>query len=284
MLAGALLLLAQPAPPPSVPAPPPSAPSPAPSPSPACPAAATGFAPPLDRPLTLTRRIERPLAQGSFVQTVTYALAFTRSGRGYRMRWQQTGQQSSGPAELLRLLSLQEESAEGEILDFSLDASGALLGVSESADSPQRLARAIARLRADPALNTRPGRERAAIGAMLDRIAALPASERAHVHLALASRLVQFAARPCLGGELALADGSRFQITGQPGEWLDLAGAIEDIRADGSRIASTATVRLSARTGLVQRHHRSTTSLVAGSARSGNETLVLEGLTDHPKP
>ncbi|WP_430387160.1 hypothetical protein [Blastomonas fulva] len=75
MLAGALLLLAQPES--ALPVIPESSP---------CPAATITFAPPLDTPLVLIRRIERPLANGIFIQTVTYAVSFTRSGRGYRMR------------------------------------------------------------------------------------------------------------------------------------------------------------------------------------------------------
>lgn len=274
MLAGALLLISQPAAGAALPLSPES---------PACPALSIPFAPPLDASLQLTRTIERELAQGTFAQTVTYAVSFTRSGRGYRMRWQQTAQHSDGPPELLRLLSLQEESAAGEVLDFTLDESGALLGVSESPDSPERLARAIARLRADPALTERPARERTAITAMLDRLATLPASERAAVHMASASRLLMFAGRPCAAGQVATTDNSIFRIAAVTGESAVFKGFTQASRPDGASLVTSITATLSLATGLIESQDRRTTTQVAGTTRWSRESLVLQLPEPGPK-
>ncbi|WP_430387159.1 hypothetical protein [Blastomonas fulva] len=101
---------------------------------------------------------------------------------------------------MLRLLSLEGESAADEILDFTIDGGGTLLGVTESPDAPARLRQAIDRLRSDPALVARPEREQVAIAAVLDRLAALPPAERAGVHMVKASRLLMLAGRPCRSG------------------------------------------------------------------------------------
>lgn len=137
LLAAALLLVAPPAPL-------------------ACPALVMAFAPPAGSPLIVERRIERELGQGMFVRRIDYRIRFMPAGRGWRLQMQQVAQSAEGPPELLRLLALQDESNEDEALDATLDADGAVLGISEAPDAPARLAKAIARLRADPAVAARP--------------------------------------------------------------------------------------------------------------------------------
>lgn len=265
MFAAGLLLIVQPAS--SVP----SLPQ-----SPACPAATISFAPPLDSPLVLVRRIERPLANGIFSQTVTYAVTFTRSGRGYRMRWQQTGHQVDAPPELLRLLSLEGESAADEVLDFTLDEAGALLGVTESADAPERLRLAIARLRSDAALAARSERERVAITAVLDRLAALPPSERAGVHLVKASRLLMLAGRPCRSGQLVAADGASIGLGSVTADTLGFTSIRAETLPDGPQFSTSTTGTLSLRTGLVESQERRMASTVKGTSRLFRESVTLE--------
>lgn len=276
MLAGALLLIGPPA---AVTSPVAILPV---AEAPGCPEPRIAFAPPLDLPLLLTRRIERELADGTFAQTVRYEVSFARSGRGYRMRWHQIDQKSEGPPGLLRLLALQDDSAEGEVLDFTLDSSGAVLGVSESPDSPARLARAIDRLRRDPALLSRPERERTRLSEMLDRLATLPASERAQVQTAKASRLLMLAGRACCDGEVLSADGSIARITAISQVRLDLAGSSGATRPDGTHVTTTSQTVLTRSTGLVERHQRRTTSSVAGTMRTSSESYVLEDQTNDP--
>ncbi|MDM7955871.1 hypothetical protein [Blastomonas sp.] len=271
MLTGALLLLAQPAA--SLGAPPES---------PACPAAVIAFAPPLETPLVLIRRIDRPVAEGIFTQTVTYAVTFTRSGRGYRMRWQQTGHRVDAPPELLRLLALDGESAAGEILDFTLDADGTLLGVTESPDAAERLRLAIDRLRTDPALTARSEREQVAMTAVLDRLAALPPGERAEVHKVKASRLLMLAGRPCRSSALVAADGASFRLAAVTGETLGFSSARAESLPDGPQFSVRTTGTLSLRTGLVESQHRSMTSTVKGSSRLFRESVTLEPISAKP--
>lgn len=270
MLAGALLVMAQPAG--FLPA----------GATPQCPAPQIAFAPPLDQPLILTRRIERALASGTFVQTVRYRVVFHRSGRGYGMAWQQTGEQSEGPPDLLRLLSLQDDSAHGERLDFTLDSSGAVLGVIEPPQAPLRLARAIDRLRRDPALAARPERERTRLSEMLDRLATLPPGERAQIQIAKASRLLLLAGRPCSNGMVSASDGSIARITRASADRIDLAGTTDETRSDGTRSATTLNFVVSGATGLVERLDRRTTSSVAGTVRTSSETYVLERSGEAP--
>lgn len=267
MLAGALLLVAQPATAISSEIVPGIVP---------CPAARIGFAPPLDTPLLLTRTIQRELARGHFVQTVRYHVTFARAGRGYAMHWRQIGQTADGPAELLRLLSLQEAAAEGEVLDFTLDSQGALLGMSESPESPQRLARAIARLRTDPAFVRRPDRERLAITGILDRLEQLPPEERARIQMAKASRLLVFAGQPCAAGRLSARDGHAGRIMGAGDDWLNLAGSDGESQTGDAPASTTFTARLSLRTGLVETQQRTTVSTLAGSSRTSRESLSLQ--------
>lgn len=276
MLAAALLLIAQPA---AAAAADPSSTEPL-----ACPAPRIGFAPPLDGPLLLTRTIERDLARGRFVQTVRYHLRFTPAGRGYRMRWQQIGQHADGPAELLRLLSLQDVASEGELLDFTLDSRGALIGVSESPESPQRLASAIARLRADRALTGQPERERKAIADVLDRLEALPPHERARLQLAKASRLLDFAAQPCTDGHLIARDGRPVRITATGDEWLILAASDDQPAHAATLVSTTLNARVSLRTGLVETLDRITMSSVAGTRRASREQLIVRSLDESPVP
>ena len=271
MLAAALLLIVQPAS--SVPSPPES---------PACPAGTISFAPPLDTPLTLIRRIERPLANGIFTQTVTYAVTFTRSGRGYRMRWQQTGHQVDAPPELLRLLSLEGESAADEVLDFTLDEAGALLGVTESADAPERLMLAIDRLRSDAALAARSERDRVTITAVLDRLAALPPSERAGVHMTKASRLLMLAGRPCRSGQLESSDGGSFRLASVTADTLGFTSIRAETLPDGPQFTTSTTGTLSLRTGLVESQDRRMTSTVKGTSRLFRESVTLKPLTARP--
>ena len=269
MLAAALLLIAQPT------AAALADPVPAPLP---CPVPRTGFAPPLDVPMQLTRTIQRQLARGDFIQTISYSLLFTRDGRGFRLRWQQTGQQADGPADLLRLLALQEDAAQGERLDFTLDSRGALLGVSESPDTSQRLAGAIARLRADPAFAGLPARERSSIGEMLDRLAAMPPDERARLHMGKASRLLAFAGQACRSGHLTASDGSLARITGADDEWLVLAGFDDDPAGGDARVSSAWEARVSRHTGLAASWRRTTVSTITGSTRTSRESHVLDPL------
>ena len=240
-----------------------------------CPVQSIGFAPPLGEPLLLTRRIERALATGTFTQTITYRLTFERAARGYRMRWQQIDQHASGPAELLRLLSLQDDGAQGETLDFALDASGALLGVTEAPDAAQRLANAITRLRSDRAMSDRPQRERAMIGQMLDRMAALQPAERADMHLAKAARLLVLAGQECTGGTMTGSDGTGYAVGEAGGGVLRLFADSRQQRPDGSALMLEVAIAVSTRTGLIESHDRHTTSQIGSVSRTSRERLEL---------
>lgn len=253
--------------------------------SPACPIDIIPFAPPLDTPLMLTRSIARSLADGMFTQTVTYAVSFTRSGRGYRMRWQQTGQQSEGPPELLRLLALEADSARGETLDFTLDANGRLLGVTEAPDAAERLAAAIGRLRSDPALTRHAPREQALIGQMLDRIATLPAAERADLHLTKASRLAAVAGQRCGGHSITGQNGTAYRVThaADPGGEMVLVSSAHDRRGDGSTVAIDTEMTISAQTGLALMHRQSTVTEVAGTRRTNTEVMQLQAVPAAPQ-
>lgn len=242
---------------------------------PLCPAPVMRFAPPLHVPLTLTRRVERDLKAGRFVQTVIYHVTFSQAGRGYRMDWVQTGQQVQGPADLLRLLALQEDASTGEHLDFTLDADGAILGVSESPDSAVRLARAIDGLRSDPALTGRPAAERETIELMLARLVALPARARAALHQTKAERLLMFAGRSCADDGLVATDGRAYRLGGASGNQLILLGSNAEQRSDGSRLTDVVTARLSVVSGLTEHYDRRSVSTVAGTMSHSRESVVL---------
>ncbi len=241
--------------------------------TPACPATRIDFAPPADIPMILERRIERELGQGIFVQRVDYRIAFMPAGRGWRLHLQQVAQHAEGPPELLRLLALQEQSAEGETLDATLDEGGAVLGISESPDAPQRLAAAIARLRADPALTARPAAERAQIGAMLDRLAALPPEERAAIARARIARLVMLASRPCADGVVTTDEGARYRLASDSGDSLLLEASQRSSSADGSALSVTDRVILSKATGLVMAFDRETVTEAGGTSRKARESV-----------
>lgn len=243
----------------------------------ACPVASIGFAPPLGTPLQLTRRTERALGSGTFTRVIRYRITFARAGRGYAMRWQQTGSTASGPPELLRLLSLQEDSAQGETLDFTLDETGALLGVTEADDATERLASAIARLRSDPAVAARPQSERAMIGEMLDRIAAMPAAERAALHMGRAERLLLFAGQQCADGSITGRDGAAYRIVTEasPDTGLALTTLSSEQRSDGATITSRNNVVLATATGLAGAHAQVTRVAVGESIRDSREWLEL---------
>ena len=243
-----------------------------------CPVTKVAFAPPLDRPMQVTRVILRSLIHAEFRQTVTYRIHFTRAGRGYRMHWQQTGHSAEGPPELLRLLALQEESAQGETLDFTLDENGALLGVTEAPDAAQRLAEALDRLRKDPALASRPPREQANVGQMLDRIATLQPAERAELHLAKAARLLVGAGRDCTASTITGHDGTDYQVeepTNADGS-IRLVSTTQDQRTDGSTMHVSTKVAVSPQTGLASSNWRSTHTTASGVARNNEDVLTLE--------
>ena len=111
---------------------------------------------------------------------------------------------------------------------------------------------------------------------MLDRLAALPASERASMHRAKAARLLLVAGRPCSAGHAMAADGSRLRIESRDADALVLAGSSDEIRPDGARISSIVTAKLSLRTGLIESHDRQTITQVAGTSRLSRETLLLQ--------
>lgn len=243
-----------------------------------CPVTKVAFAPPLDQPMRLKRVILRSLIHAEFRQTVTYRVQFTRAGRGYRMHWQQTGHDASGPPELLRLLALQEESAQGETLDFTLDESGALLGVTEAPDAQQKLAEALDRLRKDPALASRPPREQANVGQMLDRIAALQPAERAELHLAKAARLLVAAGRDCTASTITGRDGADYGLAKAANldGTIQLASTTQDRRSDGSTMTVTTKVAVSPQTGLAVTNWRSAHTAAGGVFRNNEDVLTLE--------
>lgn len=256
LLAAALLLVAPPAPL-------------------ACPAPFMAFAPPAGSPLIVERRIERELGQGIFVQRIDYRIRFMPAGRGWRLQMQQVAQSAEGPPELLRLLALQDESNEGEALDATLDADGAVLGISEAPDAPARLAKAVARLRADPAVAARPEKERAQIGAMLDRLAALPPEERAAINRGRIARLVMLAKRPCSEGVITNGEGARYRIAAESGDSLVLEASQQSSAADGSALSISDRITLSKATGLVMGFNRVTVTEAAGTRRMARETLSV---------
>lgn len=249
----------------------------------ACPAPSIGFAPPLGRPLLLERRIERQLGSGGFRQQIRYRLQFLPAGRGFSLTIEQIALESDGPPELLRLLALQEESAAGEVLEVMLDASGAILGISESPDAPARLAAALARLRADPAVAARPAGEQAQIGAMLDRLAALTPDERAAMHRAKIGRLVQFAGRACAQGVVRTAEGGDYRLVAASADSWQLEAARESQASGSGMLQVTDRAMLSPLTGLVKRFDRQTVIEVAGTERKALESLTLSDASQAPE-
>ncbi|WP_017671653.1 hypothetical protein [Blastomonas sp. AAP53] len=248
-----------------------------------CPAPVIAFAPPLDVPMTLRRRVERELGHGVFVQDTTYRLEFAQAGRGYRMRWQQMDEQSEGPAELLRLLELQERSVSAESIDVTLDAQGRVLGISESADSSARLVQAIDRLRTDAALAARPAQQRAQIMALLDRLSDMPGEERLALQRPRLERPVMLAGRGCGAGEVQTGEGVAYRIVANSGEALKLVSHHESGRGSGQTVTVTDVVMLSRGSGLVQTFDRTTVTTVAGTVRKSRETHVLEPGPDGAK-
>ncbi len=247
-----------------------------------CPAPTIAFAPPLDRPMVLHRRIERALADGLFVHEASYRLIFAQAGRGYRMQWQQTHERSEGPPELLRLLDLQERSVSGDTFDVTLDAQGPVLGISESSESAGRLAAAIDRLRADPALAARPAAQRAQISALLDRLATLPPAERIELQRARLERPVMLAGRSCSDGQVEAAGGTFYRVLRESGDELHLSAAHESAREGGSSLAVTDAITLSRSTGLVTLFDRHTVTSVAGTTRHARESFRLESAPETP--
>lgn len=249
----------------------------------ACPAPTIGFAPPLGRPLLLERRIERQLRTGSFVQQIRYRLQFAPAGRGFALTIEQIALASDGPPELLRLLALQEESAAGERLEVTLDATGAILGISESPDAPARLAAALARLRADPAVAARPAGEQAQIGAMLDQLAALTPDERAAMHRAKVGRLVMFAGRPCAKSLVGTAEGREYRLVAASADSWQLETARDSQASGAGTLRVTDRAMLSPMTGLVTRFDRQTVTEVAGTERKALESLTLFDASQAPE-
>lgn len=247
-----------------------------------CPAPVIAFAPPLGAPLILHRRIERELTDGLFVHEARYRLTFAQAGRGYRMQWQQTHERSEGPAELLRLLDLQERSVSGDTFDVTLDESGAVLGISESPESAGRLAEAIDRLRADPALAARPAPRRAQISALLDRLATLPPAERMELQRARLERPVMLAGRSCSDGQVQAAGGTLYHVLRESRDALLLSAVHESAREGGASLAVTDTITLSRSTGLVTQFDRHTVTTVAGTARHARESFRLESGSETP--
>jgi hypothetical protein len=247
-----------------------------------CSVSSIPFAPPLDQPLVLTRLVVRQLGQGEFRQTVTYRVRFSPAGRGYRLHWQQVDQHSQGPPELLRLLALEEESRQGETLDFMLDETGALLGVTEAPDAMQRLAQALSRLRDDPAMAARPPRERAAMGTMLDRMAAMDPEQRAEIHLAKASRLLVAAGRSCRDRAINGRDGAVYRVQGaadSDGQMV-LESHTQESRGDGSAVTVSARIGVSRLTGLANTSERTTVTHAGGVSRINREVMELRALPE----
>lgn len=245
-----------------------------------CPAPVIAFAPPLDRPMVLHRRIERELADGLFVHESSYRLTFAQAGRGYRMQWQQIDERSEGPPALLRLLDLQERSVSGDAFEVTLDAQGAVLGISESPESAGRLAESIDRLRADPALAARPAAQRAQISALLDRLATLPPAERMELQRARLERPVMLGGRSCSDGQVQAAGGTIYRLLRESRDALQLSAVHESAREGGASLAVTDAITLSRSTGLVTQFDRHTVTTVAGTARNARESFRLESVAE----
>lgn len=247
-----------------------------------CPAPAIAFAPPLSAPIVLRRRIERELTHGLFVHEAVYRMTFAPAGRGYRIRWQQTGERSEGPAELLRLLELQERAASGDSFDAMLNADGAVLGISEPPGSAERLAQAIDRLRGDPALAARPAEQRAQLIAMLDRLARLLPEERIALQRGWLERPIMLAGRPCHRRQVMTSQGAAYRIVGATADSLHLVAASESVRDGGAKLSVIETVTLARTSGLVERYDRRTVTTVAGTVRNARETFDLEVAPETP--
>lgn len=196
-------------------------------------------------------------------------------GRGFSLTIEQIALTSDGPPELLRLLALQEESSAGELIEVTLDANGAILGISESPDARERLAAALARLRADPAVAARPAEEQAQIEAMLDRLAALSPDERAAMHRAKIGRLVMFAGRHCAQGLVRTAEGGDYRLVVASDDSWQLEAARESQASGFGTLRVTDRAVLSPATGLVMQFDRQTVTQVAGTERKALESLTL---------
>lgn len=243
--------------------------------TPACPAPIIPFSPPLDRALLLERQIERELRQGRFTQQVQYRLQFARAGRGYRLNVRQIAQHAEGPPELLRMLALQEASAQDESLDIVIDATGRILGITEAPDAAARLGAAIARLRADAAVSARPESERAQIGALLDRLASMTPDERGAMHRARFGRLLMFAGQPCSQAVVMLSNTESYRIIGASADSLELETVPHSQAGDEAGLLVEDRIALSSVTGLVTGFDRKMRSTAAASQRKARESLRL---------
>lgn len=168
-LGSALLLVAQPLPPPGG--------------VPVAAAPAFRFAPPVDRPMTYrvtTRRIGRDGSLISF--SLVYALQWQRMGRGYQLRSVLQRIDSDAPPAVTRALTLMLQPLVGEELAYLVAPDGSRV---ELVDPDGLWERATARVEAAAAEG-----DRAEARRLAQLIAALPAAERDRLATADARALV----------------------------------------------------------------------------------------------
>lgn len=242
-------------------------------------ASALHFAPPLDEPLILTRRMERETRGGPFVLTARYRLTFSPFGRGYRLRVEQISHAVDGPAELLRMLALGDQLIERETLVFTLAADGAILGVSEEPDAAHRLAEAIGRLRADRAYAALDDATRTAFDGYLDRLANMDAAARGELAAGRIAPLLDLAGQALAPASAEGRSGLVFRITGEDAAWLHLSASAASV-AGPSTSRTEVVASLSRDHGILWNFERRIATEAGPASRSTYENLALSRESD----
>jgi hypothetical protein len=119
------------------------------------PAPATGFSPPLDRPMLLSRTLVRELADGkAIVATRRYRVAFHRSEAGWRIEGVLVASEIDAPPPLAALAAIERARPDDGLFPILLDGAGRIVTRPEAPHDRGAIEQALASAaaaRADPA-------------------------------------------------------------------------------------------------------------------------------------
>ena len=235
------------------------------------------FAPSVDRPILLTKRLERHLSFGTIVRTARYRLHFTAMARGYRLHWEQVDNRLEGPPDFLRLAGLGEDLLENETLTISLANDGTILGVTETPGRQQRLQEAIARLKRDPAFTRLPPERQKALTVQIDRIGTMDAAARADWVIAGIAPLFDLAGQTIVKGRAMGRTGDDYLLA-EAGDAPLLALTAHDNRTSGTDRAVDRTIQIhvSRDDGLAWHFARQVITSVAGNSQTSDERMTLD--------
>ena len=235
------------------------------------------FAPPVDRPLLLTKRLERNLPFGTIVRTAHYRLRFTPMQRGYRLRWEQVDNRLDGPPEFLRVAGLGDELLDNETLTISLANDGTILGVTEAPGRQQRLQEAIARLKLDPAFTRLPPERQKALAVQIDHIGAMDAAERADWVIAGIAPLFDLAGQTIVDRHVRGRTGSDYRLDASDnGSLLALTAQEHKALGKDRAIDRAIAIHVSRADGVTRRFDRHVVTSVAGQAQTSDEVITLD--------